>query len=163
MNTAKIIIYKVRINPLLKKLKEKYSEKLDDQIISVFKEADEDGICIEKDLQEQYAMYYRIVNAHIENISKPHISIKTYGPVTPEQFIMLLEEREEKLYIYKKRLDFLIREFEKGYNKEVNSSIISVLNEAEKDDIDPEKDLKGESERYRLLSQIYKKEIGKAS
>ncbi len=152
----KITKYKVRINPLLKKLREKYSEELDDQIVLAFKEADGEGIRIEKDLGEQYKRYYRFVNAHIEKISAPDVSIKTHGPVTPEQFIMLLEEREGKIKRYKKRLDFLIREFEKEYSKEAENSITSVFDEAEKDDINPGKDLKGESERYRLLLQIYK-------
>jgi len=157
MDEQKIKEYKAKINLLLKRLKEKYSEELDyNKIIPLFKEADREGIRIEKDLGEQYKRYYKIVNAHIEKISAPDISIKTDGPVTPEQFIMLLEEREGKIKRYKKRLDFLIRELEKGYSKEAENSITSVFDEAEKDDINPKKDLKGESERYRLLLQIYK-------
>lgn len=159
MDPEKIAKYKTRINLLLEKLKEKYSEELDDKIILVFKEAEEDGLRIKEDLKEQDDRHDRIVNSYIERISKPDVSIKTHGPVTPEQFIMLIEEREEKINRYKKRLDFLIREFEKEYNKEADRSITSVFDEAEKDGINPKKELGGESERYRLLLQIYKEKL----
>lgn len=146
MDPEKIAKYKERISPLLEKLKEKYSKELDDKIILLLKEAEENGLSIKRDFEDEFKRYYKIVNPYIEKIS-------TRKPPN---------KRKEKINRYEQILDFLIEEFEKGYSKEVERKIISAFEEAKKEGIDPKKYLLGKSERFRLLSQIYEGKIGRA-
>lgn len=156
MNEEKIAKYKARIDPLLERLREKYSEKLDyEEIIPLFKEAEEDGIRIDKDLKEQYDKYYKIVNAYIERPLEEEVIIKTHGPVTPKQFYKLLDKRKKTVERCKARLDYLLDELECG-SKNVEKKILELLGAAKREYIDPKKDLGEQFERYLKLSGAYK-------